>query len=80
MRRLQTMAESTQRLSEELTAQTVNIDWRAIAGFWNVLVHDYNVLVHDYIDGIDLQRVWDAVKNYLPELEATVRQLLETED
>ncbi|MEB3885690.1 HepT-like ribonuclease domain-containing protein [Lyngbya sp. CCY1209] len=41
LRRLQTMAESTQRLSEELKAEATEVDWRALSGFRNVLVHDY---------------------------------------
>jgi uncharacterized protein with HEPN domain len=31
LRRLQTLAESTQRLSEGLKAQAVDVDWRAMA-------------------------------------------------
>jgi uncharacterized protein with HEPN domain len=72
LRRLQTLSESTQRLSEGLKAQAVDIDWRAIAGF-------RNILVHDYMDGIDLKRVWDVIKNYLPELEKAVRELMQIE-
>ncbi|WP_448573711.1 HepT-like ribonuclease domain-containing protein [Trichothermofontia sp.] len=55
LRRLQTMAESTQRLSDRLKAQAPDVDWRALSGF-------RNVLVHDYLGGIDLERVWDAVE------------------
>jgi uncharacterized protein with HEPN domain len=70
LRRLQTMAESTQRLSQELKVQAPSVDWRALAGF-------RNVLVHDYLGGIDVERVWDAIENYLPELEIAVRELME---
>jgi uncharacterized protein with HEPN domain len=72
LRRLQTMAESTQRLSEPLKAKAPGVDWRALVGF-------RNVLVHDYLGGIDLERVWDAVEYYLPGLETAVRELMETE-
>lgn len=41
LRRLQTMAESTQRLSDNLKGQAAEVDWRALSGFRNVLVHDY---------------------------------------
>lgn len=64
------MAESTQRLSNGLKVQAPNVDWRALAGF-------RNVLVHDYLGGIDVERVWDAIENYLPELEIAVRELME---
>ena len=50
LRRLQTMAESTQRLSEELKQTITDVDWRALSGF-------RNVLVHDYLNGIDLNRI-----------------------
>jgi uncharacterized protein with HEPN domain len=68
LRRLQTMAESTQRLSEDLKAKAPEVDWRALSGF-------RNVLVHDYLGGIDLDRIWDAVTTYLPGLEESVRKL-----
>ncbi|MCW6038781.1 DUF86 domain-containing protein [Spirulina subsalsa FACHB-351] len=70
LRRLQTMAESTQRLSDDLKAQAPEVDWRSLSGF-------RNVLVHDYLGGIDLGRVWDAVEFYLPGLEAAVQKWME---
>ncbi len=73
LRRLQTMAESTQRLSDDLKASAPDVDWRALAGF-------RNVLVHDYLRGIDMERIWDAVENYLPGLEQAVRELKEIVD
>ena len=36
IRRLQTLAESTQRLSEELKANMTEINWRHISGFRNI--------------------------------------------
>ncbi len=41
VRNLQTLSESSQRLSGEAKNTQAGIDWRAIAGFRNVLVHDY---------------------------------------
>lgn len=71
LRRLQTMAESTQRLSEALKLRVPSIDWRALVGF-------RNILVHDYLGGIDLEQIWDAVERYLPELESTLQRLVNT--
>lgn len=62
------MAESTQRLSDDLKTSTIDIDWRALSGF-------RNVLVHDYLDGIDLNRIWDIVENYLPDLKQAVEAI-----
>ena len=41
VRNLQTLAESSQKLSEKVKNTQTGVDWRAIAGFRNVLVHDY---------------------------------------
>ncbi len=67
VRNLQTIAESTQRLSETLRATEPEIPWRAIAGFRNVLVHDYF--------GIDLEAVWSVVEEDLPALAAAVERM-----
>ena len=60
LRNLQTLAESTQRISDSLKARHPEVDWRAISGFRNVLVHDYL--------GINLGRVWEIVSIHLPAL------------
>ncbi len=49
LRNLQTMAESTQSLSDDLKTTYPDIEWERIAAFRNVLVHDYL--------GIDVDRV-----------------------
>ncbi len=60
LRNLQTLAESTQRISDGLKSLHPEVHWRAIAGFRNVLVHDYL--------GINLARVWEIVSVHLPVL------------
>lgn len=41
IRNLQTLAESSQRLSDTIKASRPEVDWRGLSGFRNVLVHDY---------------------------------------
>ena len=41
IRNLQTLAESSQRLSAEIKATEPQIPWREFAGFRNVIVHGY---------------------------------------
>ena len=67
IRNLQTIAESTQRLSDGLRATEPEVPWRAIAGFRNVLVHDYFE--------IDLEVVWTVVEQDLPQLAAAVDRM-----
>ncbi len=64
MRNLQTLAESTQRLSDQLRLRYSDIEWRNIAAFRNVATHDYL--------GIDLKQVWEIVENDLPVLKRQI--------
>ncbi len=68
LRNLHTLAESTQRLSEEMKARNSQIDWAAVSGFRNVVVHDYL--------GVDLEQIWQIVENDLPPLKKVVENLL----
>jgi len=72
IRNLQTLAESTQRLSDAWKREHPDIDWRAIAGLRNVLVHDYL--------GVDVARVWQIVENHVPRLKAELPDVRETPD
>ena len=65
LRNLQTMAESTQRLSSSARAAAPTVDWTALSGFRNVLVHDYL--------GIDLHRIWTIVEQDVPVLKAALQ-------
>ena len=69
IRRLQTLAESTQRLSKELKKKMPTIEWRSISGF-------RNILVHDYLGGIDLDISWEVIDKYLPELKKEIEAIL----
>jgi len=69
LRNLQTVAESTQRLSDDLKEKHPDIQWRRIAAFRNVLVHDYL--------GIDLERVWEITQRDIPKLKQAVLTMLD---
>ncbi len=72
LRNLQTMAESTQRLSEEGKAQQPHIPWAEIAGFRNVLVHNYL--------GIDLETIWGIMTDEVVELKLAVQTILKVDE
>jgi uncharacterized protein with HEPN domain len=68
LRNLQTLAESTQRLSDSLKATYPEIEWQRIAAFRNVLVHNYL--------GVDMNFIWNIVQNDLPELKRAISHFL----
>jgi len=65
LRNLQTLAESTTRLSQETRQRFPEIDWRAIAAFRNVIVHDYL--------GLETDQIWDVIERDIPVLERLFR-------
>lgn len=69
IRNLQTLAESSQRLSSEIKGTEPQIPWRELAGFRNVIVHGYL--------GVDLGAVWLVVEQDLPALTAAVDRMAE---
>lgn len=69
LRNLQTMSESTQRLSDAVKMVYPEIEWRRISAFRNVLVHNYL--------GIDLEVVWEIVQRDVPELKRVVLAALD---
>ena len=68
IRNLQTLAESTQRISNRLKARHPGVDWRSISSFRNVAVHNYL--------GIDLKQIWDIVERDLPDLKRKIETIL----
>ncbi len=61
IRNLQTLAESSQQLSDGVKASQSSVDWKGLAGFRNVLVHDYL--------GVELELVYRAVDQDVPKLK-----------
>ncbi len=68
IRNLQTLAESSQRLSSEIKNTEPQIPWRELSGFRNVIVHGYL--------GIDLGAVWLVVEQDLPALTEAVNRMV----
>lgn len=67
IRNLQTLAESSQRLSPDIKATEAQIPWRELSGFRNVIVHDYL--------GLDLDAIWLVVAQDLPPLSEALGRM-----
>ncbi len=70
IRNLQTLAESTKRLSDGVKASRPEVEWSNIAGL-------RNILVHAYFD-VDLEIVWGIVQSDLPKLKQAVAEILDS--
>ena len=68
IRNLQTLAESSQRLSPESKLTEPGIPWRELSGFRNVIVHGYL--------GVDLRAVWLVVEQDLPGLSEALDRMV----
>lgn len=69
LRNLQTLSESTQKISSAIKDGHCEIPWKDISGF-------RNILVHDYLEGIDEEAVWNVIVNDLPELKTSFSNLI----
>ena len=68
LRRLETLADATSKLSDALKARHPEIPWRQVHGFRNIAAHAY--------ERRDLTRVWEIVQDHLPALKADVEEEL----
>jgi uncharacterized protein with HEPN domain len=68
-RKLQTISEAAVRLGDDADSLCPGLPWRNIRGIGNWLRHQY--------DRVDVQAVWNTVKDDLPPLKAAVERALD---
>lgn len=68
MHQIEIVGEASNGISEEFRETHDSLPWSQMRAIRNKIVHDYR--------GINLQIIWDTVKNDLPQLKAQVRNLL----
>jgi len=68
VRNLEIIGEATKNIPVQVREKHPEIEWRKIAGLRDILAHEYF--------GIDLEVVWDIIKNKLPALKERIRRIL----
>jgi len=64
IRNLAIIGEAVKNLPLDFREENKEIEWKKIIGFRDVLIHSYS--------GVDLEIVWDVVKNKLSELRKII--------
>lgn len=67
VRNLEIIGEATKKLPNETKNKATNVEWKKIAGLRDILIHEYF--------GVDLEIIWDIIKNKLPELKKEVMRI-----
>jgi uncharacterized protein with HEPN domain len=68
VRALEIIGEATKRLPMTVHEQYPEIPWTGMAGMRDRIIHGY--------DTVDLQIVWDVVKQDIPEIKPQIQQIL----
>ncbi|HUY32238.1 MAG TPA: DUF86 domain-containing protein [Pirellulales bacterium] len=68
VRNLEVIGEAVKQVPAETRHRHPQIPWQRIAGLRDILIHNYF--------GIDLEIVWDIVRNKLPELKRQIDAVL----
>ena len=69
LRSLEIIGEATKNLSKDFRKKHSAIKWRELAGLRDKLIH--------YYFGVKWERVWDVIKNVIPEIEDKLKSLLD---
>ena len=65
------IGEATKDLPEKIKGKYPHVEWKEAMGFRNVLIHDYF--------GIDVEAVWDTIRNNIPSFKENILGVLESE-
>jgi uncharacterized protein with HEPN domain len=68
VRALEIIGEAAKRLPMSVREQYPEIPWRGMAGMRDRIIHGY--------DTVELQIVWDVVKQDIPEIKPQIQQIL----
>ena len=68
VRRLEIIGEAVKNIPDSFRKKYPEVPWRDIAGFRDVVIHGYF--------GVDLDKVWEAIKEDLPKLKKNIKKII----
>ncbi len=71
IRNFEVIGEAVRHIPDDVKERYPDVEWKEAAGFRNILIHDYF--------GIDVEAVWDTMKNNIPTFKKHVIQHLTSE-
>ena len=71
IRNFEIIGEAVKKVPEKIKKKYTDVEWKEAAGFKDVLIHDYF--------GIDLEAVWDTLRNNIPSFKQQIVKVLKLE-
>jgi uncharacterized protein with HEPN domain len=71
VRRMEIIGEAAKNVDDEFRGKYPEIPWRKVAGTRDIVAHEYF--------GVRLDRIWDIVKDDLPDLKRKIHLIMERE-
>ena len=68
IRNFEIIGEAVKRIPENIKQKYPEVEWKKIAGLRDILIHEYSA--------IDLEILWDIIKNKLPEFKKNISKIL----
>ena len=69
VRNLEIIGEAVKKVPEEMKTRYGDVEWKKIAGIRDILIHAYFI--------VDIEILWDVVKNKLPTLKSEISHIID---